>query len=303
MLHQFKAEPADAGKRLDQFVVEKLESASRARVQELMERGRVRLNGAPAKASYRIRGGENVVVEWQPRPPLHAFPEDLALDILYEDADIVVVNKAAGMPVHAGAGRHAGTLVNALLHRYGNLSAVAGEVRPGIVHRLDRLTSGAMIVARNDEAHRALAAQFQGREVSKTYLALVHGHVAQEKGRIAAPIARDLVRRHRMTSRRVRGAREALSEYRVRQRFTRDGQKFTLLEVSIHTGRTHQIRVHLSSIGHPVVGDSLYGAPKGLLDRQFLHAWTLGLRHPRTGEALEFKAPLPDGLKEFLAML
>ncbi len=295
LLRTFQAEAADSGKRLDQFLVEKLGDVSRERVKQLLANGRVRLDRGAVKASYRMRGGETVAVEWEPPPPLRAYPEDIPLDILYEDEDLVAVNKPAGMVVHAGAGRQSGTLVNALLHRFGKLSTLGSELRPGIVHRLDRQSSGVLLVARHDRAHRSLAEQFRRREVGKTYLALVHGSVRAEQGRIAAPIARDLVRRRRMTARR-RSGREAVTEYRVLRRFA----GFTLLEVTIHTGRTHQIRVHLSTMGHPVAGDTLYGAPGGVLDRNFLHAARIAFRHPRTGQPMEIPAPLPAELRAFL---
>ena len=295
MQRQFQAEAGDAGRRLDQFLVEKMEGLSRARIQQLLKNRRVLVNGSAAKASYRLRGGDAITVEWEPPPPLRAFPEDLPLDILYEDDDLVAVNKPAGMPVHAGAGRRSGTLVNALLHRFGALSQVGGQLRPGIVHRLDRQTSGVLLVAKNDQAHRALAEQFEKRAVEKTYMALVQGDVRPEAGKISAPIARDLVRRRRMTARRRTG-RAALTEYRVLRRLP----GYTLLEVAIHTGRTHQIRVHLSNLGHPVVGDTLYGARGGVLDRNFLHASRIRFRHPRSGESMDISAPLPAELQAFL---
>lgn len=285
----------DAGKRLDRFLVEQLENVSRARVQQLLRAGRVRMDGAHVKASYRLRGGEAVSVEWEPQLPLRAFAEEIPLEVLYEDDDLAAVNKPAGITVHAGAGLRSGTLVNALLHRFGGLSGLGGELRPGLVHRLDRQTSGVLLVAKNDEAHRRLAGQFQARAVEKAYLALVHGAVASERGRISAPIARDLKRRRRMTARR-RSGREALTKYRV----LRPLAGFTLLEVTPHTGRTHQVRVHLASLGHPVVGDTLYGAPGGVLDRTFLHAARIAFHHPRTGQRLEISAPLPAELAQFL---
>jgi 23S rRNA pseudouridine1911/1915/1917 synthase len=207
------------------------------------------------------------------------------------------------MVVHAGAGVHSGTLVNALLHRFAALSGVGGELRPGIVHRLDRFTSGVLLVAKHDAAHHNLAAQFSGRQVEKVYLALVHGEMKQETGRIERPIARDPVRRTRMTARLSTG-RAAWSEYRVLRRFGR----FTLLEVRIGTGRTHQIRVHLASIGHPVVGDTLYGAPAGIegmppLDRYFLHAHRIRFRLPSTGEEIALVSPLPPELDAWLSRL
>jgi len=231
-------------------------------------------------------------------PPLRATPEDLALDILYEDADVIAINKPAGMVVHAGAGRHSGTLVNALVHRFGKLSAVAGEMRPGIVHRLDRETSGVILVARTDAAHRALAAQFAGREVRKTYLALVQGTMKADSGRLSTPIARDPVRRTRMTTKLARG-RTAITDYRVLQRF----EAATLLEVRIGTGRTHQIRVHLASIGHPVVGDKLYGAVGSGLSRFFLHALEISFSSPASGGRITVTAPLAEELRAYLEQL
>ena len=299
------AETADSAKRLDHFLQEKLPQYSRSRLQEWVKGGRVLVNGNPErKPSFALRGGETVEVEPAEPPPLKATPEALPVEVLYEDEDVIAVNKPAGMVVHAGAGRHSGTLVNALLHRYGALSGVAGELRPGIVHRLDRETSGVLLVARTDAAHRSLAAQFAGRRVAKTYLAMVHGVVKADSGRIDTPITRDPVRRTRMTAGAVAG-RAAHTEYRVLKRFAR----FTYLEVSIGTGRTHQIRVHLSSIGHPVAGDRLYGAPARvegappLEGRFFLHAWRIRFERPSTGEALTLTAPLAPELERWMAAL
>ena len=292
------AEATDAGKRLDRFLVEQLAEVSRVHVQRLLRGGRVQMNGEAAKASCRLRGGEQISLDWEPPGPLRALPEDISLEVLYEDDDLVAVNKPAGMATHPGAGRPSGTLVNAVLHRFEALSRVGGELRPGIVHRLDRQTSGVLLVAKNDVAHHRLAEQFSARTIAKTYLALVHGVVGPERDQIAVPIARDLWRRRRMTARRTGAkAREALTEYKVLRRLLR----FTLLKVTLHTGRTHQARVHLASRGHPVVGDTLYGAPGGLLDRNFLHAASIGFHHPRTGQRLEISAPLPPELEKFLA--
>ena len=313
----FVATPEDAGKRLDQFLVGQLAGVSRARVQQLVAQQKVVVNEAVAKASLRLRGGERVAVLGAAQAaPLRAIAEDIPLDIVYEDADLAVVNKPAGMPVHAGAGasedaRNRGTLVNALLHRFGKLSAVGGELRPGIVHRLDKATSGLVVVAKNDEAHRRLAAQFVRRQVKKTYVALVHGWVKQDQGSITSNISRDRVRRTRMTTRRT-GGREAITHYTVERRIDSKFGKFTLLELQIDTGRTHQIRVHLASLGHPVVGDTLYGAPRELraregigvsLPRNFLHATSLQFQHPRTGEILSFERSLPGELEEFLGQI
>jgi 23S rRNA pseudouridine1911/1915/1917 synthase len=256
----------------------------------------VRVNGEARRASYAVRAGDEIAVDPALQAPLRAVAEDIPLRVLYEDADLVAIDKPAGMVVHAGAGVHAGTVVNALLHRFGALSGVGGELRPGIVHRLDRETSGVLLVAKHDAAHRALAAQFAGREVEKTYIALAEGTFECETGRIERPIARDPVRRVRMTA-RLESGRAAWSEYRVLRRFA----KFTLLEVRIGTGRTHQIRVHLASIGHPVAGDRLYGAaahPE--YKRFFLHAQRIRFRQPSTGEAVTVAAPLPAELEQWL---
>jgi len=304
----------DAGKRLDQFLVSQIAGTSRARVQQLIEEKKVLVNDRAAKTSLRLRGGERIAILGDVKlPPLRAMAEEIPLDIVYEDDDLAVVNKAAGMMVHAGAGatedeRNRGTLVNALLHRFGKLSGVGGELRPGIVHRLDKATSGLIVVAKNDEAHRKLAAQFARRVVKKTYIALVHGWMKQDRGTISSSISRDRVRRTRMTTKHS-GGREAITHYAVQDRIDSKYGKFTLLEVRIDTGRTHQIRVHLASLRHPVVGDTLYGAPREigakngpciLLPRNFLHAAALQLRHPRSGEALSFARPLPEELQAFL---
>lgn len=308
------------GQRLDQFLTAHLEHVSRARVQQLIAEEKIRVNGsAAAKPSLRLKGGEQIAIlgEVQP-PPLRAIPEEIPLDVVYEDDDLTVINKPAGMMVHAGAGategeRNRGTLVNALLHRFASLSRVGGELRPGIVHRLDKATSGLIVVAKNDEAHRQLASAFAHREVKKTYIALVHGWVKQEHETISSSISRDRIRRMRMTTRRP-GGREAITEYKVVQRIESPLGKFTLLRVKIGTGRTHQIRVHLASLGYPVVGDTLYGAPRELreksesenrvsLSRNFLHAARLEFQHPRTGLPLSFHATLPVELTSFLHQL
>ena len=294
------AESSDAGKRLDRMLRERLPQFIRARIQDWIKGGRVLVDGAPERSSRTIRGGEAIEVDPAQPAALRAAPEAIPLDILYEDEDLVAVNKPAGMVVHAGAGVHSGTLVNALLHRFGALSAAGGPLRPGIVHRLDRYTSGVLLAAKNDAAHRQLAAQFSGRRVEKVYLALVHGRAPQESGRIERPIARDPVRRTRMTT-RLAGGRAARSDYRVLRRF----ERFTFLEVRIGTGRTHQIRVHLASIGHPIVGDPLYGAParvEGMppLGRYFLHAHRIRFERPSTGEETVVEAPLPAELTAWM---
>jgi 23S rRNA pseudouridine1911/1915/1917 synthase len=296
MQHVISAGDRDRGKRLDHFLQEKLADYSRSRLQTWIKDGLVLVNGASAKASLVLKGEESISVSPGELPPLRAEPEDLPLDILYEDQAVIAVNKPAGMVVHAGAGNHAGTLVNRLVHHFSVLSQVGGDLRPGIVHRLDKGTSGVLLVARTDAGHQALAAQFSGRSVEKTYVALVEGRVHADSGRIYTPIERDPLRRLRMTTKTGVG-RSALTEYRVRERF----EKYTLLEVRIHTGRTHQIRVHLASVGHPVAGDRLYGGQAAA--RIFLHAWRIAFTSPATGERVMVEAPLPDDLEEWIASL
>lgn len=296
-------EPQDAGKRLDSFLHERLPEWSRSRLQAWIKQSRVLVESKEARASHLLRVGESVSVEPAELAPLRAEPEALPLKILYEDADVVVVDKPAGMVVHAGAGHSHGTLVNALLHHFDSLSSVNGDLRPGIVHRLDRETSGVLVVARTDSAHQALARQFHDRQVEKIYLTLVHGRMKQPSGRITDPITRDPVRRTRMTARLGTG-RAALTEYEVLEEFP----YFSFLRVRIGTGRTHQIRVHLSNIGHPVVGDRLYGAPASIpgipaLSRFFLHAHRLRFASPAAPEPITVESSLPSELTEFLAQL
>jgi 23S rRNA pseudouridine1911/1915/1917 synthase len=313
-----------AGQRVDAWLVTQLEGVSRSRVQMLLSESKVLIAGKAAKASQKLRGGETVEITGEATPPpLRAMAEDIPLEIIYEDDDLSVVNKPAGMMVHAGSGatedaRNRGTLVNALLHHYRQLSSTGGELRPGIVHRLDKQTSGLIIIARNDATHLKLAEMFSRRQMRKTYIALVHGALKQDAGTINAAISRDAVRRTRMTTRRAAGGRMAISHYEVERRIESKFGRFTFVRIRIETGRTHQIRVHMSSIGHPVVGDTLYGAPSQLvvaeknkrasaeamsLDRNFLHAAELAFAHPRTGTLLELKAPLPPELEEFLSRL
>ena len=325
--------PEAAGQRLDYFLATQIEGVSRSRVQLLLDQGDVLVDGARHKASLKLRGGEQIVVTGEPHPaPLHATPENIPLDVVYEDKDLAVINKPAGMMVHAGAGqsedeRARGTLVNALLYRFQALSSTGGELRPGIVHRLDKDTSGLIIVAKNDAAHAALAELFSTRQISKTYIALVHGVVERQRGTINADVGRDPVRRTRMTTRATENARSAVSHYEVVRRLETRFGKFTLVRVRIETGRTHQIRVHMASIGHPVVGDTLYGASGQLTDqvaaqaaqskaarrkaeperlklaRNFLHAARLEFEHPVTGKLLQLEAPLPKDLEAFLGRL
>jgi 23S rRNA pseudouridine1911/1915/1917 synthase len=316
-IRTFLADPAAANLRLDQYLAQALPDISRARVQLLIEAGQVRVDGHPAKPKQKLHGGESIEIEGTPQPaPLHAVPEDIPLEILHEDKHLAVINKPAGMMVHAGAGttddsRNRGTLVNALLFHFAKLSDVGGDLRPGIVHRLDKQTSGLILVAKDDSTHRKLGEMFSQRQVAKTYLALVHGHIKKDDTTVTLPIARDLIRRTRMTTRRPLSdpaSRTAVSHFHVLERFTGPYGPFTLVEVRIETGRTHQIRVHAQSLGHPVVGDTLYGAPHvipGLapdlqLDRNFLHAAHLSLTHPQTRKPLDIHAPLPVELESFL---
>ncbi len=263
----------------------------------------------------RLHGGEQIVVSGEVElPPLKAFAEDIPLDVVYDDESLAVINKPAGMAVHVGSGKdgagNKGTLVNALLHHFDHLSGVGGTFRPGIVHRLDKETSGLLIVAKTDKAHRKLAQQFARREIKKTYVTLVHGWMPRPQGTINAPISRDPVRRIRMTTRRREG-REAISHWKVLKEIDGPYGKFSLLEVRIETGRTHQIRVHMASTGRAVAGDKLYGAPKEIagtkssqpplaLQRNFLHAAAIQLVHPVDGSVLALEQPLPDELKKFL---
>lgn len=313
VVQKLAPDPAAAGKRLDKYLAEKLPGVSRARLQQWIKQGHVRLlssNGAihpeHVKPRLLLTGKESIEVEWPPSPAgaeLQAQPEDIPIEILYEDNDVVVVNKPAGLVVHAGAGVRRGTLVNALLHRVGRLASIGGPTRPGIVHRLDRGTSGVLIAAKTDAAHLKLSEQFRLRQVEKIYITLVHGRIKSDTGSVALPVARDRVRRVRMTTRRREG-REARTEYRVLRRL--DG--FTLVEAILHTGRTHQIRVHFSALGHPVVGDTLYGAARQIrvggttlpaLGRNFLHAALVRFRHPADGRRMEIKAALPPELVVF----
>ena len=317
-IRTFTADPAAANLRIDQYLAQAMPDISRARVQLLIEAGQVKVDGLVPKAKDKLHGGETIEIEGQPNPePLHATPEDIPLSILFEDKYLAIIDKPAGMMVHAGAGstdddRNRGTLVNALLFHMSKLSDVGGSLRPGIVHRLDKQTSGAIVVAKDDVTHRKLGEMFSDREVSKTYIALAHGHLAKDDTTVNLPIARDLVRRIRMTTRRADG-RAAVSHIHVLERLITPFGPFSLVEVKIETGRTHQIRVHLQSLGHPVVGDFLYGAPHVIrelqgdrtieLDRNFLHAAHLEFTHPRTHAEIAVEAPLPAELVEFLDQL
>jgi 23S rRNA pseudouridine1911/1915/1917 synthase len=317
--------PENVGQRLDQYLAAQIADISRARVRQLIDRGEIVVNGATARPSLRLKGDERITITGPPLPsPLRAIAEEIPLDIVYEDDDLAIINKPAGMMVHVGAGatddaRNRGTLVNALLHHLKDLSGVSGELRPGIVHRLDKATSGLMVVAKNDESHHRLARQFSARKVHKTYVALVHGWPKKDRDAIRTSISRDALRRTRMTTRGT-GGRDAVTHYIVTRKINSPYGKFALLELKIETGRTHQIRVHMASLGHPVVGDSLYGAPaeiraqsnhpreRGMpatvsLHRNFLHSASLELTHPKSGKAMAFSRALPEELAQFLSSL
>jgi 23S rRNA pseudouridine1911/1915/1917 synthase len=332
-LRTIEAPPEAKGQRLDQFLVTQLEGVSRSRVQLLIDQSSVLIDGHVEKASLKLRGGERIDITGEPHPaPLKATAEEIPLDVIYEDDDLAVINKPAGMMVHAGSGqsddaRSRGTLVNALLYRFKALSSTGGELRPGIVHRLDKDTSGLIVVAKNDSAHTALGEMFSSRQIKKTYLALVQGELARAKGTINSSVGRDPQRRTRMTTKPLGDARTAVSHYEIVRRLANRFGKFTLVRVRIETGRTHQIRVHMASIGHPVVGDVLYGGSGHLTDqvasnaatskaarrnaepeklrlgRNFLHSAQLEFSHPRTGKLLQLEAPLPAELEAFLRKL
>lgn len=312
----FVVDAAEAGQRLDRVVATHCEELSRTRVQEVIEAGLVQVEGSAAKkGSAHVRGGERITVEAPERPAIVAKPEAIPLDVLYEDEDVIAINKPAGMTVHAGAGQISGTLVNALLGRGQALSQFGGPLRPGIVHRLDKETSGVILVAKNDAAHAKLGEAFRQRAVKKTYIALVQGVLKERSGRIELAIGRDPIHRTRMTVLRktwhgakITKPREARTDWRALAKV----DNTTLLEVQLHTGRTHQIRVHLSAVKHPVVGDTLYGGAAQLrvgkatlprLGRNFLHAAKLEFAQPRTGARIEVRAPLPKELCEFLKKL
>jgi 23S rRNA pseudouridine1911/1915/1917 synthase len=294
----------DVDERVDRYVAVRLSELSRTAVQRLIDEGEVTVNGEQVQASHRLKLDDEIVVHVPPPRPVELEPQLLPLDIIYEDADILVVNKAAGMVVHPGAGHPDGTLVNAVLAHCPDLEGVGGAIRPGIVHRLDKDTSGLIVIAKHDRAIRRLQRQFKRRTVCKQYTALVVGLLSQDDGIIEAPIGRHRRRRKQMTVRG--GGKMARTRWHVDARY-RDtqGQPFTLLDIQLLTGRTHQIRVHFSWMGYPLVGDPVY-APSNVEDlapRQFLHARELELEHPTTGERMSFTAPLPSDLRKVLANL
>jgi 23S rRNA pseudouridine1911/1915/1917 synthase len=301
-----------AGARLDSFLASHLLEVSRTRIQRAIEDGDVLVNQRAAKPSYRLRAGDQVEVDLPEPPPVELIPEPIRLNIVYEDDDLIVVDKPAGMVVHPGAGIESGTLANALVYHFNALSETAGRIRPGIVHRIDKETSGLLVVAKNDLAHERVSDQFRDRQVFKMYLALVYGRMSQERGEIEARIGRSPHNRTRMAVLRGGAGRTAHTVFQVAQAYA----EFTLLKVQIKTGRTHQIRVHMAHIGHPVVGDATYGGGRensirddstrrqiNALGRHFLHSAQLAFTHPRTGARLEFSSPAPPELAAFLKQL
>ncbi|WNG26193.1 RluA family pseudouridine synthase [Cystobacter fuscus] len=302
------APPEARGERLDQVLARVFPEFTRSRLQGLIESGHAQVDGKPAKVSLRLKGGERLTLEVPAPTPALPVAEELPLAVLREDKDLVVVDKAAGMVVHPGAGHASGTLVNALLHRVKDLAGVGGELRPGIVHRLDKDTTGCLVVAKHETALVALQKAFKTRTVEKTYLALVHGAPKAAEGRIETLYGRHPVHRQRFTG-KVKEGKPALTVYRVLESF----EGAALVEVDLLTGRTHQIRVHLAELGHPLLGDTLYGAgrkPKGLagaaqdaVGRQALHAWKLSFPHPRTGKVVRVEAPLPPDFTAALELL
>lgn len=296
----FEVDGVLAGKRLDVFLASESSDLTRSYIQKLITNGLVSVNGSPAKPSYRVKEGDVVILRLPPPEGLELRPEPIPLDICYEDDDVVVVNKPRGMVVHPGAGNFSGTLVNALLYHCRDLSGINGVLRPGIVHRLDKFTSGLLVVAKNDASHLELARQLKERRVKRRYIALVHGRVKNQCGTVDAPIGRDPKNRQKMAV-VFKNSRPAVTHYRVMEYF----HMYTLLEVRLETGRTHQIRVHMSYIGHPVAGDDKYGPSKPSLGLtgQFLHAASLGFYHPKTSVYMEFEAPLPEELAAVLSRL
>lgn len=298
-LETVTAEAEDAGTRADVFLAAKL-GVSRSNMQKLLEDGRVKRGEKIIKANYKVRDGEMFVVDIPEPEPIEAVPENIPLNIIYEDDDVVVLNKARGMVVHPAPGNYTGTLVNALLYHCSNLSGINSAIRPGIVHRLDKDTSGIMIVAKNDAAHISLSQQIQSKTAVRTYLAVVRGNIKTDSGTIETQIARDKTDRKKMAVVKE-GGRDAITDYEVLERFG----KYTLVRCKLRTGRTHQIRVHMEYLGYPLVGDPKYSpmkTPFGIKG-QALHSHTLEFTHPRTGERMKFEAPLPEDMHKIITRL
>ncbi|WP_249317295.1 RluA family pseudouridine synthase [Gehongia tenuis] len=299
-VHRFFVEKEYEGVRLDVYLTERVDGLSRSYLKRLLEDGQALLNGRTAKAGAKLKTGDAVELSVPEAVELSLEPEDIPLDIVYEDEDLAVINKPCGMVVHPAAGNLTGTLVNALLHHMDHLSGINGVIRPGIVHRLDKETSGLLVVAKNDRAHRFLAEQLKGHTLGRTYLAVVYGNFREDGGTVNEPIGRHPVHRKRMAV--VEGGKQAVTHYRVLERY----QTAALIECRLETGRTHQIRVHMAKLGHPVVGDELYGPAKGSLgiaEGQALHAWRIRFVHPRTDETMELEAAPPEAFQELVEKL
>jgi len=311
-IHEFLVPSSEAGQRLDRYLAKQALPLSRSQIQQLLEAGHITLNGKQAKPAHHLKGGEGIRIEIPPTEPSVVLAQALPLDILFEDKDLLVLNKAAEMVVHLGAGVKEGTLVNALLHHCRDLSGIGGVARPGIVHRLDKGTSGLMVVAKNDLAHHSLADQFQSRQIEKTYLAFVWGTPRDRSGKIDLPLGRSARDRKKIDIRGTR-LREAVTRFRL----VKSWGEVSLLELKPETGRTHQLRVHLAELGHPIVGDPTYGKTKvklskldpkvrefaSTLDYQLLHAWRLSFHHPASRKAMAFEAPMREEMRRFEEVL
>ena len=296
---EFNVTITDARTRLDRFLAKTAPEFSRSRIQTLIRQGHITVNGAAPRARDMVRAGDRVILLEPPMAAIDLVPEKVALFVLFEDDDLIVINKPAGISVHPGAGRKSGTLVNALLSHCKDLSGIGGKERPGIVHRLDKETSGCLVVAKNDFAHNDLARQFASRTIDKIYLALVAGKLRRASGSIVAPIARHRVHRKKMTIARE-GGRMARTDFKV----VCTGREASLLECRLHSGRTHQIRVHLQHLGYPILGDTVYGGRRaGQFSRQMLHAWKLGFDHPRGKRRMDFEAPLPEDFAKAISVV
>ncbi len=300
-----------AAMRLDTFIAESLPELSRSQLKKLIDNGKITLNGSSTKASYKLKGGEIIDIILPEPEPIEALPEDIPLDILYEDQDLIVVNKAAGMVVHPAAGHHGGTLVNALLHHCTDLAGIGGELRPGIVHRIDKDTSGVLVVSKNDQSHQHLAAQFKAHSVNRRYLALVHGTLPQTKGTVDQAIGRHPTQRKKMSG-KAKKSKSAVTHWKTLKQY--NCNRLSLIELQLETGRTHQIRVHFAEKNYPLIGDPLYGNRsrtiaikdmklRKLIDQllgQALHAQLLGFIHPSTGEYLQFSSPAPETFQNII---
>ncbi|URJ44692.1 RluA family pseudouridine synthase [Paenibacillus polymyxa] len=296
---EWTADSGDAKTRIDKYIAEEMKEVSRSQIQMWIGNGRVLVNGTAIKANYKLAEGDRIVLSVPEPESVDIVPENIPLDVVYEDSDVIVINKQRGLVVHPAPGHSSGTLVNALMYHCHDLSGINGELRPGIVHRIDKDTSGLLMAAKNDQAHASLAAQLKDHSVTRKYIALVHGHLSHDQGTVDAPIGRDSGDRKLFTV-TERNSKHAVTHFLVIERLG----DYTLLELQLETGRTHQIRVHMKFIGHPLVGDPMYGRSKGVrMDGQALHAAELGFKHPSTGEYMEFSRPIPPDMEDVLASL